>query len=409
MLSEKAINRRRVLQSAAAGAALGLLGLGTRATIAAESRSSVKIEEPFHGAVVNHRHGRQAADTLTLRVSGTAAAGGRVTVNGVPCRRQGNRFEADVALRQAETDLIAAVDVEGRRHEDRVRVVWDRYSEPRYRFAIDDNSFFLRDIARKNYKSLFDCFYLQILRDLHRKYGAKFVLNIYYTAADDAKFPTAADFRLPQFPDRYKGEWRDNAEWLKLAFHAHSNKPDRPYQDTPPEKLLADMKLVDAEIRRFAGEETYTITTCIHFGMMRPSTFKPLYEYGVRVLSSDFWYRGGKWDVNCELPDDVSAYIASHDAWKDFDSGLVFSMVDIVCNSVKADRIAATLEPLGKDPQRAEIMDLFTHEQYFWPFYMNYIPDHAGRVENAIRWVTERGYKPVLFHEGFLGGRSPEA
>jgi hypothetical protein len=406
-MSANTISRRQALRSAAAGAAMGLLVLGNKAT--AKPSSPLKIEEPFHGAILNHRHGRQTAQSLTIRVCGAAPAGSRVTLNGVPCRREGNRFQADVALREPETDLIAVAEAEGRRQQDRVRVVWDRYSEPRYRFAIDDNSFFLRDIARKNYRSLFDCFYLKLLRDLHRKYGAKFVLNIYYTAADDARFPTGADFRLPQFPARYQGQWRDNAHWLKLAFHAHSNKPDRPYQDAPPEKLIADMKLVDAEIRRFAGEEAYTVTTCIHWGMMRPSTFKPLYAYGVRVLSSDFWDRQGKWDVNCELPDDDSAYIASHDAWKDFQSGLIFSMVDIVCNSVKADRIAATLEPLAKDPRRAEIMDLFTHEQYFWPFYMNYIPDHAQRIENAIRWVTERGYKPVFFHEGFLGGRSPSA
>ena len=62
-----------------------------------------------------------------------------------------------------------------------------------------------------------------------------------------------------------------------------------------------------------------------------------------------------------------------------------------------------TLEPLAADPNRAEIMDLFTHEQYFWPFYARYLPDHAQRLEAAIRWVTERDYKPVLFHEGFLG------
>ena len=79
-------------------------------------------------------------------------------------------------------------------------VVWDRYSVPRYRFMIDDNSFFLRDIAQKGYKSLFDCFYLKGLRELHRKYGTRFCLNIYYVAADDVKFPTDADFRLPQFP-----------------------------------------------------------------------------------------------------------------------------------------------------------------------------------------------------------------
>ena len=108
-------------------------------------------------------------------------------------------------------------------------------------------------------------------------------------------------------------------------------------------------------------KETYTHTTCIHWGMIRPSAFKPLYENGVPVLSDDFWYRNGKWDVNYELCDAVSAYCASHDAWKDFESGLVLSMVDIVCNSVPVDRIAATLEPLAKDPNRAEVMDLFTH------------------------------------------------
>ena len=48
-------------------------------------------------------------------------------------------------------------------------------------------------------------------------------------------------------------------------------------------------------------------------------------------------------------------------------------------------------------------MDLFTHEQYFWPFYRNYIPDHFARLDTALRWVTEHGYKPVFLHEGFLG------
>ncbi len=41
---------------------LGLLGLGKKATIAAEASSPVKIEEPFHGAILNHRHGQQTAD-----------------------------------------------------------------------------------------------------------------------------------------------------------------------------------------------------------------------------------------------------------------------------------------------------------------------------------------------------------
>ena len=107
--------------------------------------------------------------------------------------------------------------------------------------------------------------------------------------------------------------------------------------------------------------------------------------------------------MNYRFDDVVSEYLSGHDCWKDFQSGIVFSRVDMVCNSTPIDRIAPTLESLSKDANQAEIMDLFTHEQYFWPFYAHYIPDHGQRLDTAIRWVTEHGYKPVFFHEGFLG------
>jgi len=361
----------------------------------------LKIREPFHGAVLNHRHGRQSKDGLAIRVCGEARSGDGVIVNGVACRREENRFAAEITLRDKETDLVA----ESGGHRDRVRVVWDRYSEPRYRFMIDDNSFFLRDVARKNYKSLFDCFYLKGLRDLNKKYGTKFCLNIYYVAADDNNFPTDADFRLPQFSDRYRSEWRDNAHWLKLAFHAYANKPDRPYQDAPPEKLIADLDLVASEIHRFAGEQTYVPPTVIHWAMTRHSVFKPLYNHGVRVLTGGFWHVGNTWDINYNWDDVHSEYLSKHNAWKDFESGIVFSLNSHCCNLVPVARTAAALEAATKEPNTAEIVDIVTHEQYFWPFYMNYIPDHFQRLDTTLHWVTERGYKPVFFHDGFLGGR----
>ena len=393
-MTSNVLSRRHFLQSVAAGTALILPQ--TRAS-GADPAGRLKILEPFQGGVLNHRHGKQTTEGLTIRVSGEAPAGARVTVNGLPCRREGNRFETEVVLRERETDLVAVADSGSERQKDLVRVVWDRYSEPRYRFSIDDNSFFLRDVAQKKYASLFDCFYLKMLRDLHRKYKVKFTVNIYYTTGDD--------FKLPQFPDRYKGEWRANADWMRLAFHAYADKPDRPYQDVPPEKLIADLDLVAGEIRRFAGEQAYAPPTVIHWGMTRPTAFKPLFQRGVRVLSGYFRKSGDKYDVNYRWNDTVSEYLSKHDAWKDFDSGIVFSRVDIVCNSVPNERIVATLEPQIKDPNTAEIMDLFTHEQYFWPFYSNYIPDHPQRLDTALRWVSEHGFKPVFFHEGFLGGR----
>ena len=393
-MTSDVLTRRHFLQSVAAGTALVLPQ--TRA-VGAEPGGHLKILEPFHGGVLNHRHGKQTTEGLTIHVSGEAAPGVRVTVNDVLCRREGKRFETEMVLRDRETDLVAVAENGSERQKDLVRVVWDRYSEPRYRFSIDDNSFFLRDVAQKKYPSLFDCFYLKMLRDLHRKYKVKFTVNIYYTTGDD--------FKLPQFPDRYKGEWRDNADWMRLAFHAYADKPDYPYRDAAPEKLIADLDLVAAEIHRFAGEQAYAPPTVIHFGMTRPTAFKPLFQRGVRVLSGYFRKSGNTYDVNYRWNDTVSEYLSRHDAWKDFTSGLVFSRVDIVCNSVPKDRIVATLEPQIKDANTAEIMDLFTHEQYFWPFYSNYIPDHPQRLDTAIRWVTEHGFKPIFFHEGFLGGR----
>jgi len=393
-MNQMQTERRDFLRKAVVGA-MGLTLEGANKGSATAS-GSIRIEEPFHGAVLNRRHGKQIDDGLEIQVSGRAPLRDRVTVNGTPAQRAGAGFTAKVILHQKETDIIALSQGSSGRHEHRVRVVWDKHSYPRYRFSIDDNSFFLRDIAKQNYPSLFDCFYLKGLRELHSKYGAKFVLNIYYTTEDG--------FELPQFPDRYKGEWKDNSDWLKLAFHAYANKPDRPYQYAPASQLIADLDQVAEQIRRFAGEPSYSPPTVIHWGMVQPAALKPLYERGVRVLSGYFRRSSTGWDVNYLFDDIRSEYLSRHDALMDFDSGIVFSRVDIVCNSTPVERIVPTLEPCAQDPNQAEIMDLFTHEQYFWPFYSHYLPDHFERLDVAIRWVTEHGYKPVFFHEGFLGG-----
>jgi len=223
------------------------------------------------------------------------------------------------------------------------------------------------------------------------------VLNCYYTTEDG--------FTLPQFPARYKGQWRENAGWLKLAFHAYANAPARPSQSAPAAKLMADLEVGAQESRRFAGEEVYSPPTVIHWGMVQPAALKPLYDHGVRVLSGGFRATKGPWDINYLVDDERSEYLSRHDALMDFESGIVFSMIDIVCNNVPVEKTAPTLEAVAANPDRAEIMDLFTHEQYFWPFYRNHVPDHFQRLDAAIRWVTDRGYKPVFFHEGFLGGQ----
>ena len=355
----------------------------------------LRVLEPFHGAVLNRRHGREVAGGLVVRVRGEAPLNLPVSVNGVEAARVGELFEAEVVLRERETDIIAVADETRGHWEHRARVVWDRHSRPRYRFSIDDNSFFLRDIHQQAYDSLFDCWYLALLRRLHETYGAKFVLNVYFTTDDG--------FDLTQLCDGYRGEWEAAASWLKLSFHARANLPDRPYQYAPASRLMDDFAQVREQIVRFAGERTWSPPTVIHWGMVQPAALPALAAEGVRVLSGFFGRRNGVDDVHYFLDEARCEHLRRHDCLVDFDTGIVFSRVDIVCNNTPPDQVVPTLAPLVDDPHRAEIMDLFTHEQYFWDFYHNHLPDHPERVEAAVRFVAEQGYEPVFFHEGFLG------
>jgi hypothetical protein len=204
---------------------------------------------------------------------------------------------------------------------------------------------------------------------------------------------------------RYHLPRKENAHWLRLAFHAYANDPSRPYQDAPVEKLLADLDLVSAEVHRFAGPETYSPPAVIHFGMTRPEAWKPLYGRGARVLGGYFRRSAaGKWDINYRLDDVRSEWLSRHDLLEDFPSGIIFSKVDMVVNSTPLDKVVPLLEPVLADPCQGEIIDLLTHEQYFWPFYKNYLPDHPQRVARAIELVTSHGYQPVFLQDGFLGG-----
>jgi hypothetical protein len=383
-----AATRRGFLRSAAAGA---LVTMTARMGGAAPA-GAVRIESPFDGAILNRRHGKPRDGGMAVPVVCVAPGASTLSINGQAARREGEKFTGEVVLRGHVTEIVATAGS----GTDRVRVVWDRYSKPRYHFAIDDNMFFLRDIARKKYASLFDCFYLKTLRDLHQKYGTRFSVNIYF-AADDG-------FTLTQFPDRYRSEWKDQAGWLRLAFHAYADAPARPYQNAPAEKLIRDYDLVAEQIHRFAGPEAFAPCTNLHWSMATPEGLKALHGRGVRVLSGYFRPINGRWDINYDFDARRSAYVAEHDLWMDFQSGIIYIRDAIVCNSTPVDRVAPTLDPLAQEPNRRETVNLLTHEQYFWPFYKRYVPDHAQRCEAAIRWATEHDYRPVFFHEGFLGG-----
>jgi hypothetical protein len=352
----------------------------------------VRITEPVNGAILNRNDGEETANALAIVVRGTAASG-PVTLNGAAVPVRDGRFEARLSLTKPETRITAAAGSS----RDAVTVLWDRRSLRRYRFSIDDNILFLKDIAQHpEYKSIFDNSYLAMWRDLHRKYGTKFHFNIYYETDG---------FNLSQMPDRFRPEWKDNAGWLRLTFHARADKPDRPYIQAPAARVVEDYRAVTREIERFAGKELLSPATTVHWGEATREACVGLRREGVRILAGYFQLSKGAPIVSYYLDRAHTEYLGARDYWKDMETDLLFVRHDIVLNSGPIEQIVPKLDATGADPHQAEVMELMIHEQYFHPSYHAYLKDYRQRVELALEWVTKRGYRSVFYEDGFLGSR----
>ena len=357
----------------------------------------LEITFPYHGAVLNHRYGTQNAAGLTIDVTGLAPSDAAVTVNGVAARRKGNQFIATITITERETDITAVMDGAAGQATSTIRVLWDKDSRKRYRIAIDDNVFFLRDLCQKRPANLFDNLYLSILKGVHDTYGSKFSLNCFFESPEK-------DFNLTMMPDSWKAQFRDNADWLKLTWHAYNEFPDRPYQYATANQIIHDLDAVQEQIVRFAGEDSWCMPTIIHWGEV-PSTVLPaLYDRGIRVLSG-YFFKGGdnRYLVNFGLDDTRCAMLDHRRLLVHWPSKIIFSRLTEVINITPTDQVIPKIQADIADFECAEIIDFLTHEQYFWPFYHHYIPDHAKRINDAARFATENGYEPVLYHEGFLG------
>ena len=357
---------------------------------------------PRNGALLNRNHGVENADGLKIKVRGICdSAEGTVKVNGVTAERYGMEFSCEVTLKDVFNTIEAELADEYGTMTRTLKVVYDKNSFLRYDFFIDDNIFFLTDIARERPAKLFDHFYLKALKNMHDKYDACFTLNTFFANNHEP-------FDLTQVPDCYKSEFIDNSDWLRLSFHSYSEFPDRPYQNTNAEKLAADYDLVYNEICRFAGKEAFIVPEVLHWAMARPSTFGELRKRGVRIMEGQFV--SPRTGLNDNSGDDritdVGYYRNINDAiyleenryLYDFRYQLLFVRSDCTCNLTSCEDIAEKLGAIQRDT-----IGVATHEQYTFPRYFNYLPDHLDRIETAVRTLHERGYKSVFFSEGILG------
>ena len=121
----------------------------------------LEITSHRNGEVLNHQQGQESADGLTIRLEGIADPQSLVTVNGSPAERRDRLFSAFVRLTEKISRVTVAAHNKFGDFQQSITLVWDKKSCKRYAARIDDNIFFLREIARERPKSLLEHFYLK--------------------------------------------------------------------------------------------------------------------------------------------------------------------------------------------------------------------------------------------------------
>jgi len=255
----------------------------------------------------------------------------------------------------------------------------------KFRFSVDDNIIFLKDIAYGCYSSIFENPYLSVYKRLHEKFGIKVQLNLFYQTDS---------FNLSAVPDRYKSEWTGNSDWLQLSFHSRSEKPSSPYKNSGYDEVYNDCRLVHSEIIRFAGEQSLNPHTTIHFCDTTKDGVLALYDAGIRGLAGIFGTGENPRDCYALKYEDYKV-LYDKAYYFDADTKMYFFNINMVINKVAADDIEKYLSPyIGRD-----YIELMIHEQYYYKDYPWYQPDFEEKLEIAISYLQNNGYESVFIDE----------
>lgn len=391
----------------------------------------IDITSHRQGAILNHNHGVETESGLKIRVEGISETGRPVKINGVPAEMDGRIFRADVELKEQYNNVTASVLTPSGNYSQELTLVWDKKSFKRYNCYIDDHSFLFMELTRQRPARAFDHFYLAALKKIHEETDLKVTLNCFYRNDHDP-----AGYVLSEMPDIWKSEFEDQSDWLRFSFHAYSEFPDRPYIEATAEEFGKDYDLVQNEIIRFAGEKSFIVPMIIHWGNIHSVVADEYRRRGARIYGRSMRpcvmggpsladrQKGGNmteiekraasrneriapnegFSLYYDDQEEIS-YLAKHKAYYNPAIDMYIQIGSVCCNLLTQDvireRIAQTLEANTK--YGVEAFSFASHEQYSFPFYPNYIPDHLDRIALTARLYHDAGCKGVFYPEGLLG------
>lgn len=266
----------------------------------------------------------------------------------------------------------------------------------KFRLSSDDNIRFLKELNEGSYASIFDHPYLAVYKKAHDLYGAKAHLNLFYAFDEDARsrFSDAPSyFDLSMMTDRYKEEFIANSSWLKLAFHARSEFPDKPYLHADGKTVRDDCIAVCREICRFAGPECISNSTTIHWGEGNREVVRALRAMGFTSLTGYFTRDDANEPlVSYYIEPEMVDHIGARDFWMDTNEDMIFGRIDSVLNIGSLEKVLQEVRDASEDPHRGGFVSIMIHEQYFYPDYANYLADFEDRVLQSCKILADKGY-----------------
>lgn len=297
-------------------------------------------------------------------------------------------------------------------------------------FFIDDVIWCMRDITRIKPASIFDIPFMAMLKKAHDLYGLTVQLNLFYRT--DFYYGND-EFTLADMTEEYKGEWEENANWLKLAFHAKQEFPDYPYVNASYEDVKANYEAVINEIKRFAGEKSISHALVPHWLPISKEGCQALYDCGVRILSPSYGERTEYTGDPATLPYGHAGRLLQNRKPETMlytrrtrDKAIArsicaynhvteeqFDWMNGTLNAVKDEEIGMYFKPLGGGPtinlnafedlQPAydkldgnEYIGTATHEQYFYEDYYAYQPDTEAKILKMAEILHNKGYEYIV-------------
>jgi hypothetical protein len=313
-----------------------------------------------------------------------------LTINNIQAREENGIYTADIILKGFENKISVHDTVTGRRNG--ITVFYLQKLNNQYRLSVDDAIWFLKDIHVNAavYTSIFDNPFMGLLRSLHEAYGTKVHINLFYETDN---------FNLSQMTDKFKKEWAQHADWIRLSVHAKAEFPDDPYIHAGYGEMYRDCHAIRTQIKRFAGKEVMDNTTTLHWGQVPVEVCRALRDEGYKIQVCDF-------NVDNDLPPcsyylDVPQrrHINKRFIWRDNKEGIIFVKSSIIIDTVKLQHISSFLDTYVENNVTPPYADLLVHEQYFYPSYKNYQKDYREKLTTAIEWAQKHNYTPGFLSE----------